>query len=158
MRGTTHRWHEPAIAGWIRWLTIFLLVMYVVPGLFSAYRAWVQIRSLDLIVPGRNLASGDTIRVRAVSWARTYVYVDLMLVQGAHVDTLATHEIPRNTNASQDPRWKRDSITLVLTPVMLSRYDSGAAMVRAKAEGGPQWLRTPPPLIRETAVQLIMTR
>ena len=157
-RGFTHRWHEPAITGWVRRLCIFLLAIYTVPGLFSAYRAWVQIRSLELIVPRKELHSGDVIRVHTVSWARTYVYVDLLLVQGSHADTLATHEISRNVNASQDPRWRRDSIALVVTPALLSRYDSGAATIRVTAEGGPQWLRTPPPLIRETPVQLVPNR
>jgi hypothetical protein len=152
------RWDRPSITGWVRWLCIFLFVMYAVPGLFSSYRAWVQVRSLDLSVPGKDLRSGDTIRVRAVSWARTYVYVDLLLLQGGHKDTLATHEIPRNVNASQDPRWRRDSMTVVLTPALLSRYDSGAAIIRAVAEGGPQWLRTPPPLVREAAVRLVPNR
>ncbi len=132
--------------------------MYVVPGLFSSYRAWIQIRSLELVVPRTEIGSGDTVRVRTVSWARTYVYVDLFLVQGNRVDTLATHEIPRNVNASQDPRWRRDSIIVVLTPAVLSRYDSGAAIIRAVAAGGPQWLRTPPPLVRKKAVQLIPSR
>ena len=157
-RRFTHRWDEPAITGWVRWLCLILFAIYVVPGLFSAYRAWVQIRSLDLIVPRKELHSGDVIRVRTVSWARTYVYVDLFLVQGSRADTLATHEIPRNVNASQDPRWRRDSMTVVLTPALLSRYHSGAAIIRAVAEGGPQWLRTPPPLIREAAVQLAPNR
>ena len=157
-RGFSHRWHEPAITGWVRWLCICLLAIYIVPGLFSAYRAWVQIRSVELIVPRKELHSGDVIRVRTVSWARTYVYVDLFLVQGRRADTLATHEIPRNSNASQDPRWRRDSMTVALTPALLSRYDSGAAIIRAVAEGGPQWLRTPPPLVREAAVRLVTSR
>jgi hypothetical protein len=157
-RGLSHRWHEPAITGWVRRLCIILLAIYIVPGLFSAYRAWVQIQSVELIVPRKELHSGDVIRVRTVSWARTYVYVDLFLVQGSRADTLATHEIPRNVNASQDPRWRRDSMTVSLTPAMLSRFDSGAAIIRVKAEGGPQWLRTPPPLIREAAVQLVPNR
>lgn len=135
-----------------------MFAIYAVPGLFSAYRAWVQVRSLELIAPRGAIGSGDTIRVRAVSWARTYVYVDLLLVQGSRSDTLATHEIPRNVNASQDPRWRRDSMTVVLTQPLLARYDSGAAIIRVTAEGGPQWLRTPPPLVREAAVQLIPNR
>jgi hypothetical protein len=150
------RWHEPAVVGWILWPSIFLvLVMYVVPGLFSSYRAWVQVRSLDLIVPSRELRSGDTIRVHTVSWARTWVDVDLLLVQGNRTDTLAFHEIPKNRNASIDPRWRRDSIIQVLSEPLLTRYDRGTATVRAIAVGGPQWLRTPPPLIRETVVKLM---
>jgi hypothetical protein len=152
-------WHEPIVARWIPWsLTCLVLVTYFVPGLFSSYRAWVQVRSLDLIVPSRELRSGDTIRVRTVSWARTWVDVDLLLVQGARVDTLGYHQIPKNHNASIDPRWRRDSIIVVLSAPLLTGYDRGPATVRAVAIGGPQWLRTPPPLVRETVVQLIPNR
>ena len=141
---------------WIRWLIIVVvLATYVVPGLFSSYRAWVQVRSLELIVPSRELRIGDTIRVNTVSWARTWVDVNLLLVQGTRAETLAVHQIPKNRNASIDPRWRRDSIAVVLTQSLLVGYDRGPATVRARAIGGPQWLRTPPPLLRETAVQLI---
>ena len=140
----------------MRWLIIgAVLVTYVLPGLFSSYRAWVQIRSLDLIVPSRELRIGDTVRVNTVSWARTWVDVDLVLMQGNRVDTLAIHEIAKNHNASIDPRWRRDSIIVVLTAPVLERYNPGTATFRAHAIGGPQWLRTPPPLIRESQVQLM---
>ena len=140
---------------WIRRVVIgFVLVTYLVPSLFSAYRAWVQIRSLDLIVVKSDLGVGDTIRVNTVSWARTWVYVDLFLIQGDRADTLATHEIAKNRNASIDPRWRRDSMTVVVTPAILAGFSPGPATVRAKAEGGPQWLRIPPPLIQES-VELI---
>ena len=132
-----------------------VLVLYVIPGLFSSYRAWVQIHSLDLAVAGREIRPGDTIRVNAVSWARTWVYVDLFLIQGTRTDTLATHEIARNRNPSIDPRWRRDSMTVVITPALLAGFAPGPAIIRAKAEGGPQWLRTPPPLVRERSVQLL---
>ena len=152
----TRRRQERAIVGWILWPTLFVtLVLYVLPGMFSAYRAWVQVRSLDLIVPGTQIHSGDTLRVHTVSWARTYVYVDLMLIQGERADTLADHEIPKNHNASIDPRWRRDSIVVVLNSASLAGYHPGLATLRAIAIGGPQWLRTPPPLIREAAVQLV---
>jgi hypothetical protein len=140
----------------IRWLVIgFVLVTYLLPSLFSAYRAWVQIHSLDLIVARPDVKVGDTIRVNTVSWARTWVYVDLLLIQGDRADTLATHEIARNRNASIDPRWRRDSMTVVLTPTVLAGFRQGPATIRAKAEGGPQWLRIPSPLIRKSLVRLI---
>ena len=153
---TARQWHESAVVGWVRWPTIFLVfVVYVMPGLFSSYRAWVQVRSLELIVPSKEIRSGDTIRVNTVSWARTYVYVDLLLIQGSRADTLATHEIAKNRNASIDPRWRRDSMIVVLRQPLLKGYDRGAATIRVTATGGPQWLRTPPPLVRETPVQLV---
>src|SRR5438046_3029251 len=134
--GPARQWKAPPVGRWIRWLIIFVvLATYVVPGLLSSYRAWVQVRSLDLIVPHRDLRIGDTIRVNTVSWARTFVDVDLLLVQGTRAETLAVHQIPKNHNASIDPRWRRDSIVVVLTPSMLVGYDRGPAAVRARAIG-----------------------
>jgi hypothetical protein len=154
--GVVRPWEEPLVPRWIRWSVISIaLVTYVIPGAFSAYRAWVQVHSLDLSVPRREIRAGDTIKVRTVSWARTYVYVDLVLQQGARAETLAVHEIPRNHNPSIDPRWRRDSIDLVLTESALSGFNPGPARIHVSAEGGPQWLRTPPPLIREAEVQLV---
>lgn len=154
--GVVRQWEEPLVPRWIRWSVITVaLVTYVIPGLFSSYRAWVQVHSLDLSVPRKAIQSGDTIRVRTVSWARTWVYVDLVLIQGARAETLAVHEIPKNHNPSIDPRWRRDSINLVLTDTSLSGFKPGPAKIHVSATGGPQWLRTPPPLIREAAVQLV---
>ena len=142
---------------WIVWLLVsIVLVTYVVPGLFSAYRAWVQVRSLELVVPRSEVRLGDTIRVRAVSWARTRVRFDLQLVQDARSRTLATRVIPDNYNASIDPRWRRDSIVVVMSQTLVAGYDSGAATLRANAIGGPQWLRTPPPLVRQLRVNLAL--
>ena len=135
-------------------MVIVVLVTYVVPGLFSSYRAWVQVRSLELNVPRGEVRAGDTIRVRAVSWARTRVRFDLQLVQGTRSRTLAARVIPDNYNASIDPRWRRDSIVVVLTQALLAEYDRGPATLRAMAIGGPQWLRTPPPLVRKRQVNL----
>ena len=151
--------HPSGIPSWIFWPSIILAVVtYVIPGLFSAYRAWVQVRSLELIVARRDIHAGDTVRVHAVSWARTRVHVDLQLLQGSRVTTLGTRIIPDNHNPSIDPRWRRDSIVVVLTPALLAGYEDGAAALRARAIGGPQWLRTPPPLIRETPVTVVSTR
>jgi hypothetical protein len=154
--GATRQRQDPVVPRWILWPSIFLILLtYVLPGLFSSYRAWVQVHSLELIVPSSEIRGGDTIRVNTVSWARTWVDVDLVLVQGARAETLAVHQIPKNHNASIDPRWRRDSILVVLTHPLLTGYDRGAATVRASAIGGSQWLRTPPLLVRETTVLLV---
>ena len=146
---------KSAIPRWILWpLVIIVLVTYVLPGLFSAYRAWVQVRILELDVPRSEVRYGDTVRVHAVSWARTRVRFDLQLVQGARSGILAARVIPDNYNASIDPRWRRDSIVVVLTRAILAGYDGGPATLRATAIGGPQWLRTPPPLVRHRQVRL----
>jgi hypothetical protein len=146
---------KSAVPRWVLWpVVIIALVTYVLPGLFSSYRAWVQVRSLELDVGGADIRAGDTIRVRAVSWARTRVRFDLQLVQGAKSAILASRIIPDNYNASIDPRWRRDSIVVVVTEPLLSEYEPGGAIFRATAIGGPQWLRTPPPLIQQRKVSL----
>lgn len=145
---------EPATMKWVRRLCIVLFAMYAVPGLFASYRAWVQVRSLELILPATTLRSGDTIRVHAVSWARTTVTVRLLLVQAGRVETLAVRRIPSNVNASIDARWRRDSIVVPLTAATLAGFTRGTAAVHASAVGQSQWLRTPPPLFRQTTVQL----
>jgi hypothetical protein len=93
--------------------------------------------------------------VRAVSWARTRVRFDLQLVQGAKSTILASRVISDNYNASIDPRWRRDSIVIVMADTLPSGYHPGAAIFRATAIGGPQWLRTPPPLIQQRKVSLV---
>jgi hypothetical protein len=146
---------EPAAFRLLRWLCIAAFVLYAVPGVFAGYRAWVQVRSLELMVPSAALRAGDVVRVRTVSWARTYVTVRLLLIQGVHAETLAVHEISKNVNASLDPRWRRDSIIVRLTAPLLARYVPGAAVLRASGVGRPQWMRLPPPLVREAAVQIV---
>jgi hypothetical protein len=37
---------------------------------------------------------------------------------------------------------------------MLSDFEPGAATLRASAVGRPQWLRVPPPTIREQSVSI----
>jgi hypothetical protein len=74
----------------------------------------------------------------------------LELVQGAVAETLGCP----NENASYDPRPKRASASVVLTPASLAPFKPGLALVRATANGGMQWLRTPPPTIREQRVEI----
>ena len=45
-----------------------------------------------------------------------------------------------------------------VTESSLSGFSPGAATVHVSAEGGPQWLRTPPPLVREVEVQLVRNK
>ena len=42
--GVVHRWEEPLVPRWVsRTVIAVALVTYVIPGLFSSYRAWVQV-------------------------------------------------------------------------------------------------------------------
>lgn len=92
--------------------------------------------------------------VDAVSWARTHVTVRLVLSQQGRADTLLSRVIPANYNASIDPRRRRGSFDVTLPPEVMSRYRAGSVLVTATATGGPQWNRTPPPLVRERVLRL----
>jgi hypothetical protein len=136
----------------LRWLTIAVVVPFAIFGGFSGYRAWVQVRRVALRVPDHELRPGGIVEVDAVSWARTYVTVRLVLMQGAHAETLAVHRIPSNHQASLDPRTQAAHLLIPLTAERLARYRPGEAVLRATAIGGPQWLRTPPPKVDERRV------
>lgn len=143
----------PSIALVKRFAVAVVLTHAALAGM-SAYRAWVQVRSLDLHVVGPVVTTGSVLDADVVSWARTHVRVDLALVQEGRVETLAEARVPSNRQAVYDPRWRRATLRAVLTPVQLERFHPGPATVRATAIGGPQWLRTPPPKVREAAVRI----
>jgi hypothetical protein len=139
----------------LRWISIVVLSLYTFFGLISAYRAWVQVKSLDLTVSARELRPGSSVIVDAVSWARTTVTVRVELVQDGHSDTLQLQRIPSNHVASLDPRTRSARLVVRLEPQRFERFRGGSAMVRASAIGGPQWLRTPPPLVRTLPVVIV---
>jgi hypothetical protein len=75
-------------------------------------------------------------------------------VQGSHAETLAVQFVRGNEWGSIDPRARRASQAVVLAPEVLSRFRAGAAVLRATATGRPQWMRLPPPTVRESAVEI----
>src|SRR3954471_10645384 len=139
----------------LRWMSTVVLSLYAVFGLISAYRAWVQVKSLDLRASGHDLQPGSSITVHAVSWARTTVTVRVELVQDGRSDTLQVRRIQSNHVASLDPRTRSAWLSIVLGREELARFHAGDAIVRASAIGGPQWLRTPPPLVRTLPVMIV---
>jgi len=136
----------------LRWLTTAVLVPFALFAGFSGYRAWVQVHSVTMRVPDRELRPDAVVEVDAVSWARTYVTVRLVLTQGARADTLAVYRIPSNHQASLDPRTQSAHLMIPLTAERLARFRPGEAVLRATAIGGPQWLRTPPPKVDQRRV------
>jgi len=133
----------------------FILIQLPV-GALSSYRAWVQIKRLSVTASEPVLHAGTTVRADVASWARTEADATLELVQGSHVETLGTLDLPRNREPVFDPRPRRDSVVVVLSPAQLSRFDAGPARLRATAYGRPQWLRTPPPVVREQEVLIAL--
>jgi hypothetical protein len=138
----------------LRWLARLVLVPFAIFGGFSGYRAWVQVRSVALFVPDRDLRPGAVIDVEAVSWARTTVTVRLILEQSSHADTLLVHRIPSNHTASLDPRTQSAHLMVPIEAATLAHFHPGDAVLRVHAIGGPQWLRTPPPKVQQVGVRI----
>ena len=93
-------------------------------------------------------------RSELVSWARTESDARIELVQGERVEMLGEVYVSRNHEPVFDPRPRHGSVVVTLTPEMLAGFDAGAATLRASAVGRPQWLRVPPPTIREQPVTI----
>ena len=138
----------------LRWIIVPLVAVHVVLAMFSGYRAIWQIWRFDLRVTDTVLRPGATLGFELVSTGRAEADAQLELIQGAVSETLAVKLLPRNANASYDPRPQRGMASVMLTPVMLARFAGGPALVRATAYGSMQWLRKPPPKIREQRVTI----
>ena len=134
-----------------------LLVPIVVLAALSGWRAWVQVRSLDVQLDSAALRPGSTIRAALVSTGRTTVDVRVELVQGARVQPLAELRVPGNRDGALDPRFRSRALRVVLTLELLARFDAGPAVVRATAVGRSQWLRVPTPTVRERRVRVAET-
>lgn len=132
-----------------------LLALCVLTAAASGYRAYYQVRSLELRLSGPALREGSSIRVEVSGSGRTTIDVRVELMQGGRSETLAERRLPGNEWASFDPRPTRASHEVVLRPEQLAGFQSGAAKVRATATGRPQWMRLPPPTVRETGVEIL---
>ncbi len=133
-------------------ILVFLAVFLII-GMVSTHRAYVQVRSLKLHTDPI-LHSGSDIQTTVVSSGRTPVDVQVELIQGTHSEMVGVQHVPKNNLAFFDPRTREASQTVVLSPELLARYQSGTAQVRATAIGRMQWTRTPPPVVRELSIEI----
>ena len=136
----------------LRRVVIVLFSVHVVLGLWSGYRAIVQVFRLDLRVPQPVLRAGSSVGYDVVSSGRVPVRVRLELIQGTIAETLAVMRVRDGTIAGYDPRIQKGAQTVRLSDGQLARFSAGPAVVRATAIGSSQWLRTPPPTVREAPV------
>ena len=127
---------------------------YLIIGLMAGYRAWFQVKALDLQSTDSILRRGATIETAVVTYARVPVEVRLELIQGMHAETLAVQQVPKNSWAFLDPRTRKASQRAVLTDDVLARFETGEAQLRATATGRPQLAHLPPPLVREVVVEI----
>jgi hypothetical protein len=138
----------------LRRAVLVLVALCLATGLVSAYRAYYQVRSLELRLDEPVLRDGSVIEVAVSGSGRTEIDVRLELIQATHSETLAVQHLYGNEWASFDPRPENASQRVSLTPEQLARFRDGAAKVRATATGRPQWTRLPPPTVREASVEI----
>jgi hypothetical protein len=135
-------------------VVLWFVLLQLPIGALSSYRAWVQIKDLSLSTTSGILKPGVVVRANLASWARVESDARIELVQGTRVAMLGEVYLPRNHEPVYDPRPKYGSVAVTLTPAMLSEFERGPAVLRASAVGRPQWLRVPPPTIREQSVSI----
>ena len=133
---------------------LILLALCFVTALVSGYRAYYQVRSLELQLTEPTLRKGSVIQIAVVGSGRTTIDVRLELVQGTHSETLAVQHLSGNDWASFDPRSTRGSYSVMLTPDLLAHFHNGPAKLQAIATGRRQWTRLPPPEVREITVEI----
>jgi hypothetical protein len=145
---------EKGLVVLLRRAFLFVAGLYCVIALLAGYRAWFQVKSLELQAAESILHTGSAVKTRVVTYARTPVEVRLELIQGAHSETLAVQNVMDNYWAFIDPRPQQGSQTAVLSDEVLGHFQTGRAQLRATATGRPQWTRLPPPVVRELPVEI----
>lgn len=133
---------------------LWFILLQLPIGAMSSYRAWVQIKGLTLSTTSATLSPGVVVRSDLESWARTESDARIELVQGKQVTMLGEVYLARNHEPVFDPRPKHGSVVVTLDSTMLASFESGPATLRARAVGRHQWLRVPPPTVREQPVSI----
>jgi hypothetical protein len=133
---------------------LWFILLQLPIGALSSYRAWVQIKDLTLSTTSSTMTPGVVVRSNLVSWARVESDARIELVQGKRVTMLGEVYLPRNHEPVFDPRPQRGAVVVAVTPAMLDGFEPGTAILRATAVGRPQWLRVPPPTVREQPVTI----
>ena len=130
-----------------------MVIVLLAIGAVSSYRAYVQVKSLE-IQASQVLAVGSKVGVSLVSSGRTTVDVQVQLIQHSHSQTLFTLQLKGNELGFFDPRTKSADKIEIITTDQLSGFQPGVATLRATATGRHQWMRLPPPTVREVIVEI----
>ena len=138
----------------LRRATQVLIAGLLVIGMISAYRAWVQVRQLELKTSEPTLRMGSIVETEVVSSGRTTVDVYLDLIQGTHTERLSVLNVRGNEFGFFDPRSKQASQKVTISNEVLARFQPGEAQLRAIAIGRHQFFRLPPPVVRELRVEI----
>lgn len=138
---------------WVKRACLVVVSVYLVIGMIAAYRALVQVRSLEIQSPDV-LQAGSEVSATVVSYARVPLDVRIELVQDDHSEVLAVYRVPKNEWSLLDPRPRESSQTAVLTAGVVVGFAEGKAIVRGTVIRRQQLGRHPSPVIRERVVQL----
>lgn len=133
-------------------VAIIIVLLYAAVGAWAVYRAWVQVRTLELRVVSDDVRPGIPALVEVVTSGVTVVDVKLELVQPAHSETLATLRIVPTHQPFFNPRIRQGTMMPSFTPEFLAHFQPGPAVVRATATGRRKWLMTPGPVVKEVPV------
>jgi hypothetical protein len=145
--------HDARPILWLKRLFVFVIVALLLIGAVSSHRAYFQVRSLELNAP-HTLSAGAVVNTAVIGSGRTQVDVEVDLIQGTHSERLQHLHLTGNNLAFFDPRQQHGSDSVTLTSEMLSKFQPGAARLRAVATGREQWTRLPPPTVRELEVEI----
>lgn len=132
-------------------LTIAVHVMF---GAWSANRAWWQVRDLHVQAPSGAVRAGWRPLISVVTSGRKEVTVLVLLRQGVRTDTIAMHRIGGHKDGFWNPLFISQTFAPRVSRIQAGRFTEGPATLRVEAHGYPQWLRTPPPVIREILVRI----
>jgi hypothetical protein len=138
---------------WLKHVLVTLIVALFAFEVVASYRAYYQVRSLDLSAP-ETLSAGSIIKTSVVTSGRTWVDVEVDLIQGSHSERLIGLFVPKNNLGFFDPRTQNASDSYMLTSETLSRFQPGTARLRSVATGRLKWTILAPPTVREVEVQI----
>jgi hypothetical protein len=147
-----------------RWLVVFkrvvlaVVAVHLIVGAVSSYRAWFQVHSVEIITSEKAMHEGSNVRTNVVTYGRTPVDVTLDLIQDGHVVTLDQQRVPPNQFGFYDPRTQSLSFASELKPEHIIGFHNGPAILRATAIGRHQWMRLPPPFVRDIPIVVSTTR
>jgi hypothetical protein len=146
------------------WLVVFkrvvlaIVAVHLVVGAVSSYRAWFQVHGVEIITSDKIIHEGSTVQTSVITYGRTPVDVTLDLIQDGYVVTLDQQRVPPNQFGFYDPRTQSLSFACVLKPEHSVGFHDGPAILRATAIGRHQWMRLPPPFIRELPIMISSSR
>src|ERR1041385_7190746 len=139
----------------LRRVIVPLVAIHIILATWSGYRAVVQVFSLDVLVPAAIVHDQSMVGFRATSSGRVWVTERVELIQGSHSETLIATRVPSTVNPSYNPRPVRATQSVPVSADFIDRFAAGPAPLPATAVGRPQWLRPPPPTVREMAITIV---